>query len=130
MEDNRVLNEYDRYLSPLDVWAIAFGCIIGWGAFLMPGSTFLPVAGPTGTLIAMAISIPAMLVIGANFFFLMRRRPGTGGVFAYTKEAFGRDHAFLCAWFLSLSYLTVLFMNATSLFLVIRMVFGRRLPIG
>ena len=130
MEDNRVLNEYDRYLSPLDVWAIAFGCIIGWGAFLMPGSTFLPVAGPTGTLIAMAISIPAMLVIGANFFFLMRRRPGTGGVFAYTKEAFGRDHAFLCAWFLSLSYLTVLFMNATSLFLVIRMVFGRRLQIG
>ena len=130
MEENRVLNEYDRYLSPLDVWAIAFGCIIGWGAFMMPGTTFLPVAGPLGTLIAIAVSVAIMLVIGANFFFLMRRRPGTGGVYAYTKEAFGRDHAFLCAWFLSLSYLTVLFMNATSLFLVIRMVFGRRLQIG
>ena len=130
MQENRVYNEYDRYLSPLDVWAIAFGCIIGWGAFMMPGTTFLPVAGPLGTLIAIAISVAIMLVIGANFFFLMRRRPGTGGVYAYTKEAFGRDHAFLCAWFLSLSYLTVLFMNATSLFLVIRMVFGRRLQIG
>lgn len=130
MEDNRIINEYDRYLSPLDVWAIAFGCIIGWGAFMMPGSTFLPIAGPMGTVISMAVSMALMLVIGANFFFLMRRRPGTGGVYAYTKEAFGRDHAFLCAWFLSLSYLTVLFMNATSLFLVIRMVFGRSLQIG
>ena len=130
MEDNRVYNEYDRYLSPLDVWAIAFGCTIGWGAFIMPGTTFLPVAGPLGTVIAMAISVLIMLVIGANFSFLMRHNPGTGGVYAYTKSAFGRDHAFLCAWFLSLSYLTVLFMNATSLFLVIRMVFGRRLQYG
>ena len=54
MEDNRIINEYDRYLSPLDVWAIAFGCIIGWGAFMMPGSTFLPVAGPMGTVISIA----------------------------------------------------------------------------
>ena len=130
MEQNRIVGEYDRYLSPLDVWAIAFGCTIGWGAFMMPGSTFLPVAGPLGTVIAMALSAVIMLVIGANFFYLMRTRPGTGGVYAYTKAAFGREHAFLCAWFLSLSYLTVLFMNATSLFLVIRMVFGRRLQYG
>ncbi len=130
MEGNRINNEYDRYLSPLDVWAIAFGCTVGWGAFMMPGSTFLPVAGPLGTVIAMAISVAIMLVIGANFFYLMRHKPGTGGVYAYTKEAFGREHAFLCAWFLSLSYLTILFMNATSLFLVIRMVFGRSLQIG
>ena len=130
MEQNRIVGEYDRYLSPLDVWAIAFGCTIGWGAFMMPGSTFLPVAGPLGTAIAMAVSVVIMLVIGANFFYLMRTRPGTGGVYAYTKSAFGREHAFLCAWFLSLSYLTVLFMNATSLFLVIRMVFGRRLQYG
>ena len=130
MEQNRIVGEYDRYLSPLDVWAIAFGCTIGWGAFMMPGTTFLPVAGPLGTAIAMAVSVVIMLVIGSNFFYLMRTRPGTGGVYAYTKAAFGREHAFLCAWFLSLSYLTVLFMNATSLFLVIRMVFGRRLQYG
>ena len=130
MQGNKINSEYDRYLSPLDVWAIAFGCTVGWGAFMMPGSTFLPVAGPIGTVIAMAISVAIMLVIGANFFYLMRHKPGTGGVYAYTKEAFGREHAFLCAWFLSLSYLTILFMNATSLFLVIRMVFGRSLQIG
>ena len=57
MDQNRIVGEYDRYLSPLDVWAIAFGCTVGWGAFMMPGTTFLPVAGPLGTVIAMAVSV-------------------------------------------------------------------------
>ena len=124
------MNEYDRYLSPLDVLAIAFGCAIGWGAFSMPGTTFLPVAGPIGTVIAMVIGMAAMLIIGGNFSFLMKNNPGTGGVYAYTKDALGRDHAFLCAWFLCLSYLTIVFLNATSLFTVIRMMFGRSLQVG
>ena len=129
MENNRSYT-YDRYLSPLDVWAIAFGCAVGWGAFNLPGSAFLPVAGPLGTLIGMAIGAVIMLVIGANFSFLMRQRPGTGGVYAYTKETLGRSHAFLCAWFLSLAYLAILFLNAISLFTVIRMVFANSLQIG
>lgn len=37
-----------RYLSRLDVWALSLSCIIGWGAFVMPGTTFLPIAGPAG----------------------------------------------------------------------------------
>ena len=123
MEDNRVPSTYDRYLSPLDVWAIAFGCTVGWGAFIMPGTTFLPVAGPIGTLIAMLVSLAIVLVIGVNFSFLMRRKPGTGGVYAYTKEAFGREHAFLCAWFLCLSYLNIVFLNGTELFFIFRTLF-------
>lgn len=123
-------NEYDRYLLPVDVLAIAFGCTVGWGAFAMPGTTFLPMAGPVGTLIAMLIGAAVMLVIGENFSFLMQHKPGTGGVYAYTKDAFGRDHAFLCAWFLCLSYLTIVFLNATSLFTVMRTIFGRSLQVG
>ena len=115
---------YDRYFSSLDIWAIAFGCMIGWGVFVMPGTTFLPVAGPIGTLIAMAISVIIILIIAANYSYLMRERPTTGGVYAYTKEAFGRDHAFLCSWFLTLSYLTIVFLNGTALFVVVRTMFG------
>ena len=40
------------YLSPLNVWALSFGCAVGWGAFVMPGTTFLPIAGPLGTVLA------------------------------------------------------------------------------
>ncbi len=114
----------DRYLNPVDVWAISFGCMVGWGVFAMPGTTFLPVAGPAGTLIAMLLGMAFMLVIGNNFAFLMARSPITGGVYSYTKEAFGRDHAFLSSWFLCLSYLTIVFLNGTALFIIVRTLFA------
>ena len=66
----------------------------------MPGTTFLPVAGPVGTAVAMGISTVIMIVVGLNYSYLMRNNPGIGGVYAYTKRAFGRGHAFLSAWFL------------------------------
>ena len=114
----------DRYLSPVDVWALAFGCMVGWGVFAMPGTVFLPVAGPAGTVIAMLIGMGIMLVIGSNFSYLMGRSSMTGGVYSYTKQAFGRDHAFLSSWFLCLSYLTIVFLNATALFIVVRTLFA------
>ena len=119
-----------RYLSPLDVWGVAFGCSVGWGAFVMPATTFLPMAGPAGTLVAMLMGTSLMLIIGHNYAWLMRKRPRKGGVYAYIKEAFGRDHAFLCSWFLSLSYLTVVFLNATALFIISRIVFDDFPQIG
>ena len=120
----------DRYLSPLDVWGMAFGCMVGWGVFAMPGSTFLPVAGPAGTIISMAIGTVIMLLIAANFSYLMGRTSITGGVYSYTKEAFGRDHAFLSSWFLCLSYLTIVFLNGTALFYVIRTLFDTGMQEG
>ena len=126
-EQNKPL---DRYLSPIDVWGMAFGCMVGWGVFAMPGNTFLPVAGPAGTLIAMMIGMVIMLIIGSNFTYLMGRTSITGGVYSYTKQAFGRDHAFLSSWFLCLSYLTIVFLNGTALFYVIRMLFDDALQIG
>lgn len=46
MNDNRSGGEgLQRKLSPLNVWALALGSIIGWGAFVMPANTFLPNAG-------------------------------------------------------------------------------------
>ena len=61
------LTALDRYLSPLDVWAMAFGVMVGGGTFVMPGTTFLPVAGPAGTIIALLIGMLIMLVIAKNF---------------------------------------------------------------
>ena len=125
MDENRnQVKPLDRYLSPLDVWGIAFGCMVGWGVFAMPGTTFLPVAGPLGTLIAMIIGMAIMLVISRNFTYLMGRSSMTGGLYSYTKEAFGRDHAFISSWFLCLSYLTIVFLNGTALFYVVRILFS------
>ena len=108
-----------KNITSLDAWSMAFGCMVGWGAFVMPGSTFLPLAGPAGTLIAMLIGLVVTLVIGSCVSYLMIRSSGPGGIYSYAKEAFGRDHAFICSWFLCLSYLTVVFLNGTALFFVL-----------
>ncbi len=81
----------------------------------MPGTTFLPVAGPLSTLLAIMISAVIMLVIGYNYSYLMGKNPGIGGVYAYTKGVLGQGHAFLSAWFLCLSYLALIPQNATAL---------------
>ena len=130
MNEQQNAKGLDRYLHRVDVWAIGFGCMVGWGAFVMPGTTFLPIAGPLGSLIAMVIGALVMLIVASSISFLMEHTPRTGGLYSYTKQAFGRDHAFLCSWFLCLSYLTVVFLNGSALFVVIRTVLGERIQSG
>jgi len=113
-----------RELSPLNVWSLAFGCVIGWSAYVMPGIEFLPQAGPLGTIIAMEIATLIMLIISYSYSFMIKKFPFTGGEFVYAKMAFGDWHGFFCAWFLGLSYLSVIPLNATALNLITRAMFG------
>ncbi len=115
----------NRYLSPLGAWALAFGCAVGWGAFVMPGNLFLPEAGPLGTVLAMLIGAAIMILIGVNYYYMMQRYPDAGGAFTYTKKELGYDHGFLSAWFLMLTYVSIIWANATALALL-----GRRLLRG
>ena len=55
-----------KYVSPLTAFALAFGCSVGWGAFVMPGTTFLPLAGPWGTVAGIAIGAVIMFIIAVN----------------------------------------------------------------
>lgn len=118
------------YLSPLAVWALAFGCSVGWGAFVMPGTTFLPIAGPLGSVIGLLIGALFMLVIGYNYHRLMQRYPDSGGAFSYTKNILGGDHGFLCAWMLLLTYIAIIWANATAISLFVRFLFGDVLCFG
>jgi len=114
-----------RLLYPLNVWALSFGSAVGWGAFfMMPGSFFLPNAGPVGSIIAIAITSVTMLIIGANFCKLAQKYQDNGGFFAYVREVMGYDHAFLTAWALIIAYLSIIWANATSVAVLIRYVFG------
>lgn len=120
----------EKKLSPLSVWALAFGCIIGWGAFVMPGETFLAHAGPMGTLIGMAASILIMIVIAFNYNYMVNRYPMAGGEFKFTQMVFGRTHACICAWFLSLAYITPISMNSTALALIGRNLLNNIFQVG
>ena len=124
------LDSKDKYVSPLTAWALAFGCTVGWGAFVMPGSTFLPTAGPLGTIIGMTAGTALMLVICGTYHYMLNRYPDSGGAFSYTRAAFGDEHGFLCAWFLVLTYIAILWANATALVLIARNLAGGVLQFG
>ena len=115
--------QLNRHLSPLHVWSLAFGCIIGWGAFMMPGTTFLPTAGTLGTTLAMVIGALVMVVISLSYSYMVSRHPKAGGEFVFARACFGRHHAFVCGWFLALAYLANVPMNCTALGLMTRKLF-------
>ena len=118
------------YLSMAGAWALAFGCAVGWGAFVIPGNTFLPIAGPVGTAIGIGIGAVIMLLLALNYHFLMNRFSGSGGTYTYTKECFGYDHGFLSAWFLVLTYIAIIWANATALPLIARTLLGSTFQFG
>ncbi|MBQ9273620.1 MAG: APC family permease [Succinivibrio sp.] len=109
------MNKLRRDLPPLSVFALACGCIIGMGAFMLPGTLFLPQGGVLGTALAMLIGAAAMLIIAVNYRYLIARYPLSGGEMVYAQEIFGSHHSFILAWFLVLSYLMVVALNATAL---------------
>lgn len=124
MSDNKQTNiQLEKKLSPINVWALALGSIIGWGAFVMPGNTFLPKAGPVGTAIAMGVATIIMISIAFSYSYMIKRYPVAGGEFTYTSESFGKVPGFICAWFLGLSYLAIVPLNATALALIGRNLF-------
>ncbi len=108
-----------RKLNPMHVWAIAFGCIIGWGSFVNPGKKFLPNSGVAGTAIAMALGAVVMIIIAFSYAYMIPKYPKAGGEFTFTRECFGKRSAFFCGWFLLAAYLTNVPMNSTAIGLIV-----------
>ena len=113
-----------RYLSPLSAWALSFGCAVGWGVFIMPGTTFLPVAGSLGTLIGLGVGALVMFLVGRNYHYLIQNFPEAGGAYGYVKRVCGGDHGYICGWFLILTYVAIAWGNATALALIGRHLLG------
>ncbi len=114
---------FKKDMRPIDVWGLALGAIIGWGCFVLPGSAFLPKAGPLGTMAGMLIGALLIIVIALSYGYLIRRYPLSGGEFIYTKEAIGKRNAFVCGWGMILAYWSLIPLNATALALISRYLF-------
>ena len=108
-----------KQLNPMSVWAIAFGCIIGWGSFINPGKKFLPNSGVAGTAIAMILGALVMIIIAFSYAYMVPKYPKAGGEFTFTKACFGKVPAFICGWFLVAAYLTNVPMNSTAIGLIV-----------
>lgn len=117
MNDDRTILK--RHLSPAHVWALAFGCVVGWGSFINPGKKFLPNSGVAGTAIAMVLGAAVMIIIAFSYAYMIPKYPRAGGEFTFTKACFGKTSAYLCGWFLVAAYLTNVPMNSTAIGLIV-----------
>lgn len=111
--------ELRRQLTPIHVWALAFGCVIGWGSFINPGKKFLPNSGVAGTAIAMVLGALVMIIIAFSYAYMVPKYPKAGGEFTFAKNCFGKKAAYVCGWFLVAAYLTNVPMNSTAIGLIV-----------
>ncbi|WMI80476.1 APC family permease [Anaerotignum sp. MB30-C6] len=122
---------FKKDLRKIDIWSLALGAIIGWGCFVMPGTSFLPKAGPIGSIIGMMLGAVIMCIICVSYGYMIRKFPLSGGEFVYADAAFGKKHAFICGWFIVLAYWSLIPLNSTALAMISRYILpGSPLQIG
>ena len=109
---------------------MSFGCAVGWGAFVMPGTALLPLAGPLGTLLGLIAGAAVMFIVGRNYHYLIQHFPESGGAYGYVKRVCGVDHGYICGWFLILTYMSIVWANATALALIGRNLLGGLFSFG
>ena len=118
-------------ISVFGAFALSIGTAIGWGSFVVTGSSFLSKAGPMGSVIGLIIGLLIMMVVAVNYSYMINKYPDdNGGIFSYAKKTLGGDHAFLVSWFLAITYFAILCANLSSLSVFARYLFGDVLQFG
>ena len=117
-------------MGPAGAWALSLGTSVGWGSLVVTCSGYLLQAGPLGSTVGLLIGGIIMLFISRSYAYMINCFPEAGGAYAYSREVFGWDQGFLTAWFLGLTYLAVLWANATSLPLFSRYFLGPVFRVG
>ncbi|MBR5110327.1 MAG: APC family permease [Clostridia bacterium] len=109
-----------RKITPLNAWAFSFACAIGWAAFIMPATTFLPQGGVTGSILAFIAGGAVMCVIAACYHYLGNLYPDQGGIYSIIKCSLNRSIAFVAAWGMGLAHMCCIPLNAKAMAMLIR----------
>lgn len=85
MEDSK----FERVLSKKDIFAIAFGAMIGWGWVVMAGD-WIKGAGTLGSIMAFIIGGIMVLFVGLTYAELTAAMPQCGGEHVFSLRALGK----------------------------------------
>lgn len=110
-------------LGKMEIFSVALGSVIGWGAFVLPGNVFLKDHGLLNTAIGFAIAIFMLLFIEKSYSLVMDRVPKSGGEYSFANELLGKKTAFVTGWGLLLAYISIIPLNATAVPMVLDKVF-------
>ena len=109
MEDSK----FERVLSKKDIFAIAFGAMIGWGWVVMAGD-WIKGAGTLGSIMAFIIGGIIVLFVGLTYAELTAAMPQCGGEHVFSLRALGKNGSFVCTWGIVLGYVGVVAFEACA----------------
>lgn len=110
-------------LGRKEIFSVALGSVIGWGAFVLPGNVFLKQYGLLNTAIGFFIAILMLLFIEKSYTVVMEQVPRSGGEYSFADELLGKVPAFITGWGLLLAYISIIPLNATAVPMVLDKVF-------
>lgn len=106
-----------------EIFSIALGSVIGWGAFMLPGNTFLPNYGLLNTAVGFFIAVLMLLFIEHSYMRVSHKVPKAGGEYSFAASILGKRRGFITGWGLLLSYMSIIPLNATAVPMVLNTVF-------
>lgn len=96
----------EKSFSKFDVFALAFGAMIGWGWVMLAGY-WVQSAGWLGAILAFAIGAVMCVFVGLCYAELTPMFPVTGGGLVYSYRGMGYGWAWVAAWATAFAYLGV-----------------------
>ncbi|MGA8941288.1 MAG: APC family permease [Thermoactinomyces sp.] len=112
----------EKVLSRIDVLALAFGAMIGWGWVVLTGE-WIGQAGLMGAVLAFIGGGIMVLFVGMVYSELTAAMPQTGGVSVFLHRALGYRWSFVASWAIALGYISVVAFEAVALPTVIEYIF-------
>ncbi|MGH7445082.1 MAG: APC family permease, partial [Longimicrobiales bacterium] len=112
-----------RVLRRADVFALAFGAMIGWGWVVLAGD-MIGLAGTLGSALAFVVGAVMVLLVGLTYAELTPALSRAGGELAFTFVGLGPRAAYVSGWTLALAYLSVCAFEAVALPTVAQYLFG------
>ncbi len=106
--------KFERVLGKADIFALAFGAMIGWGWVILAGD-WIQQAGTLGAMIAFVLGGLMVVFVGLTYAELTSAMPECGGEHVFSHRALGANGSFICTWAIILGYIGVVAFEACSL---------------
>jgi len=105
--------EYEKVFSKKDIFALAFGAMIGWGWVVLTGS-WIETAGAMGAILAFLLGGVMVIFVGLAYAELTAALPQSGGISVFTERALGWNASFFASWSIILGYVSVVAFEAVA----------------
>lgn len=112
-----------KSIGKVELFTVALGSVIGWGAFMLPGNFFLKNAGVLNTAIGFIVAVIMIAFIEKSYSLMMSKYDDIGGEYSYAKNTFGNGVGFFTGWLLLLAYISIIPLNATAIPMVFEKIF-------